>query len=71
MAITLPSITIQDDIKAQRILVAFNSDPSEFRQWLRSALLDEVLRREAAAIREDANSQINTARDGLATTFDN
>ena len=69
MAITLPSVSIQDDAKAQRIMAAFDSDPANYREWLRGALLDEVLKREAAGLRDQLNSQINTARDDLSTTF--
>lgn len=59
MAVTLPTLTIQNDTLAQRALAAFNSDPAEYRAWLRSALVDEVIRRENEPLKAQmANKRI-------------
>lgn len=52
MAVTLPTIQIANDTLANRALAAFNSDPAEYRAWLRSALVEEVVRRENLVLRE-------------------
>jgi hypothetical protein len=58
MALTLPTLTVQDDAKADRLIAAFKPHPDAtqqetaqaYRRWLKEALVDEVIRREAASL---------------------
>jgi hypothetical protein len=62
MAVVLPTFTIQDDAKANRILTAFHNDATEYRDWLKQALLQEVTRRESTVLQQ----QIQQLRQELS-----
>lgn len=64
MAVTLPTFTITDPAKEDRLLNAFKPTPqstkaeasAEYQRWHKAALLGEVLRRERAARRAQAEA---------------
>ncbi len=58
---TLPTITVTDTQLAK--CVAAFTDAAGYRTWLKAALRDEVLRREARRLDEAANT---AKRDALA-----
>lgn len=60
----LPSITVSD-AQLARLVGAFQ-DAAGYKQWLKAALVDEVTRREARRLDEEANSVKAAALESLA-----
>lgn len=59
----LPTLTVTAP-QATRLLAAFG-DAAEYKVWLRQTLVDEVQRREAARLHEQANASIRAALAAL------
>ena len=60
----LPTLTVSDTQLAR--LVAAFTDAAGYKAWLKAALLDEVQRREARRLDEEANSAKAAALESLA-----
>lgn len=61
----LPIMAVNNAPVYARLVAAFNSDPEEYRTWLRRALVLEVLERERAAIKESAREEARTRSEEL------
>ena len=61
---SLPTLTVSDTQLA-RLVEAF-TDAAGYKSWLKAALLDEVQRREARRLDEEANSAKRAALESLA-----
>lgn len=60
----LPTLTVTAP-QATRLLAVF-TNVAGYQRWLKQALLDETLRREAARLHEVANVQVKAGLDALA-----
>lgn len=67
---TLPTLTVTDQTLYQRLVAAFHSDPAEYKAWLKNALRDEVQRREAQAIIDQANANVANNQAQLQAIMD-
>lgn len=73
MALTLPTITINDPVKEARIIAAFKPTPDSttaeaaaaYREWLVNSLTIEVIQREITAVYQQAGIQIQQKRDEI------
>lgn len=61
----LPSISVTA-AQATRLLGVF-TNAAGYQKWLKQALLDETLRREARRLHEIANTQVKAGLDSLAS----
>lgn len=76
MAITLPTFSIDDPVKEQRLLDAFKPTPSstnaeaaaEYRAWLKKSLIAEVRRREDTHAIQAALAALSSVEDLLDPT---
>jgi hypothetical protein len=59
----LPTLSVTN-AQAQRLLAAFG-DQAGYRRWLKRALLDEVDRREARRLHDEANTSVREALEQL------
>lgn len=66
----LPGLGIADQAMFERVFSAFNNSPTEFKTWIREALKDEVLRREARLVQQQADVDIESRRNQLNTGLD-
>lgn len=78
MAITLPSITINDPVKEERVLNAFKPTPTstpaeaatEYRRWLVSKLTQEVIDRERTEVHQQALATIKQKESEIHAMLD-
>ena len=61
---TLPTLTITNAAKWDRVLAAFHSNPEDYKAWLRAALIQEVLDREVNTMVEQKKTETGTLMDG-------
>jgi hypothetical protein len=54
----LPTLTITDQAKYDRVVAAFESSPARYKAWLRNALQIEVIRRETRALQDSVNAEM-------------
>lgn len=59
----LPTVTVNDPAKWDRLLAAFQGDAAEYKAWLTNAVKDEVLRREAETLRATMDAEIDRRRE--------
>jgi hypothetical protein len=62
----LPTLNVDNQDHWNRLLAAFGSG-AEYRKWLRNALREEVTRREARALQDSTNADIETKRIELGS----
>lgn len=70
MALTLPTLTINDPAKEARLLAAFDNSPAEYRVWLKRALVREVIKREQEAVSEQAATEMVAIQDSVEHLLD-
>jgi hypothetical protein len=62
----LPTLNVDNQDHWNRLLAAFGRG-AEYRKWLRNALREEVTRREARALQDSTNADIETKRIELGS----
>lgn len=78
MALTLPTVTVNDPNKEARLLAAFKPTPTStnaeaaaaYKQWLVKAITQEVIQREVAALRTQTDADVQQAAQELSTLMD-
>lgn len=67
----LPTLNIANQTTYNRLVAAFNSNPEEYKAWLKQALRDEVISRETRVILSAAEAQANARMEELKNITDN
>lgn len=61
----LPTVSIDDQTKWDRVFAAFNGSAADYKTWLVAAVKDEVMLREAKAIRAKAEADLDANREQI------
>lgn len=69
MALTLPTFTITEQAKIDRLLAAF-TDAAGYKEWLKQAIITEVRDREARKMMEQNAQQIQANNQSLQGFMD-